>query len=693
METLLDKGRLDNYISNLNDEILNGDFEVIFRNAPLPKDSLCGIGPLHGRFLQKCANKKSFIFVFGIVGLIFASSHAYYNGTITTMEKRFKIPSAKMGFIATGNDITGFLLSMFIAYYGGRGHRPRWMAVGILTIVIYCLMNVIPHFLYGPGEDALLLTVEHGAVKDDEKTKAVQETDNNLLTCRHNATEASDTIPCQNDDGNMVAQICLFGAQLIAGIGQTLKHTLGISYLDDNIKKSKTPALLSISYFIRLLGPAAGYALASLCLNFYIAPDLTPVISNKDPRWLGAWYFGWIFIALILLSFTVVMAMFPRELPRAAVRKRIAMEKQKRANKHEMTPLVEETEASIKDFYITFKRLLRNKVFMLNNFAGIFYVFGFMPFWIFSPKLIETLFKQSSSASSLFTGTFALISSAAGILIAGIIITKFKPSARYLAFWNVIVGLLSVLSILSFSLMGCDEGKNAIHTSVGVSPLSCNELCNCDFVKYSPVCGADGVTYVSPCHAGCTRATFINKTKRFDECACIDADVEYKLSEDYSIDQHQALQGPCPVDCQSKLTIFLIVICFMKFIGSTGRASNFLVGIRCVEERDKTLAIGFGMTLIRLLAAVPSPIFFGYIIDHACIAWGRTCTSKGNCWLYDTEMLRYAFFYTSAFAIAIGTIFDVLVWKHSKNLKIFDDDDDNVGVNVGKNVDNANGNK
>lgn len=60
------------------------------------------------------------------------------------------------------------------------------MAVGILTIVIYCLMNVIPHFLYGPGDDALLLTVEHGGVKDDEKTKAVQETDNNLLICRRN---------------------------------------------------------------------------------------------------------------------------------------------------------------------------------------------------------------------------------------------------------------------------------------------------------------------------------------------------------------------------------------------------------------------------------------------------------------------------------------------------------------------------
>lgn len=68
----------------------------------------------------------------------------------------------------------------------------------------------------------------------------------NLSYNNLSVTEA-DAIQCQRDDGNIVAQICLFGAQLIAGIGQTLKHTLGISYLDDNIKKSKTPALISKS--------------------------------------------------------------------------------------------------------------------------------------------------------------------------------------------------------------------------------------------------------------------------------------------------------------------------------------------------------------------------------------------------------------------------------------------------------------
>lgn len=44
-------------------------------------------------------------------------------------------------------------------------------------------------------------------------------------------------------------QVILFSAQLVAGIGQTLYYTLGVAYMDDNIKKSKTPALISKNYF------------------------------------------------------------------------------------------------------------------------------------------------------------------------------------------------------------------------------------------------------------------------------------------------------------------------------------------------------------------------------------------------------------------------------------------------------------
>lgn len=66
----------------------------------------------------------------------------------------------------------------------------------------------------------------------------------------------SEENACRKGDGdNFLAQVFFFVAQLVAGVGQSLKHTLGLSYLDDNIQKSKTPALISISYFMRLLGP------------------------------------------------------------------------------------------------------------------------------------------------------------------------------------------------------------------------------------------------------------------------------------------------------------------------------------------------------------------------------------------------------------------------------------------------------
>lgn len=408
---------------------------------------------------------------------------------------------------------------------------------------------------------------------------------------------------CTEDNSNFFAQFYFFAAQLIAGVGQSLKHTLGISYLDDNIKKSKTPALISFSYFIRLLGPAAGYALASFSLSKYVAPNLTPLITNKDPRWIGAWYFGWVAIASVLVVFGFLCAMFPKELPRAAVRRFIAAEKDKRQKKSAMIVAEKEQlqeskeqvdELSFDDFKRSFLRLMTNKIFLLNNASACFQVFGFIPFWIYSAKLIETLFRQTSSASSLYTGSFGLVASAIGILSAGYVITKFQPQGKSLARWNVIVGVLTVAAIFSFSFMGCQHSKDA----VVIDDAVCSSNCHCDLVKYSPVCGADGRTYISACHAGCNDILMGNNTRSYKMCSCVNAMVNNEF-------KNTATPGPCPLDCRKQLYIFLAVICFMKFIGSTGRASNFLVGLRCVEPRDKSLAIGLGMSMVRMFASVP----------------------------------------------------------------------------------------
>lgn len=48
-------------------------------------------------------------------------------------------------------------------------------------------------------------------------------------------------------------QILLFVSQLISGVGQTFCSTLGISYLDDNVQKTKVPAIMSRSQTDKLI--------------------------------------------------------------------------------------------------------------------------------------------------------------------------------------------------------------------------------------------------------------------------------------------------------------------------------------------------------------------------------------------------------------------------------------------------------
>lgn len=165
----------------------------------------------------------------------------------------------------------------------------------------------MPHFIWGPGENALTLTTEYGAQFDELKTQQILEAQKKKILCQPagiNGTTAA--VGCEEEEGNLMPQLVLFAAQIIAGVGGSLYYSLGVSYIDDNVKKSKTPALISLSYFLRLLGPAIGYSLASACLKMYISPSLHPTVSTTDPRWLGAWWLGWLILGGILSIFALM---------------------------------------------------------------------------------------------------------------------------------------------------------------------------------------------------------------------------------------------------------------------------------------------------------------------------------------------------------------------------------------------------
>ncbi|ALC41404.1 Oatp58Da, partial [Drosophila busckii] len=594
--------------------------------------------------LYRFASEKIYVVLYGITGCLIAMAFAYFNGTLTTLEKRFRIPSKTSAIISTGNDISTTLSAGFLGYYAGRGHRPRWIAFGQGIVALFCLMMILPHVLYGPGKDGLKLTREYVEMEN------VTEAENRKLCNKH------------EDEclGNVVVSwapiICLFIAQFIGGIGCSLFFTLGLTYMDDNTTRSKTPALLSWSAFLRMLGPAAGFYLSSLCLDFYIRPDLHPLIQKEDPRWLGAWWLGWIVLFFILLISAVVIYMFPKELPSA---------RERRLKSTETNKVQSLAELSFQDMLICIKRLLRNKVYVYNNIASLLYFFGYMPYWMFMPKYIETQYKQSASKATMATGTFGLGFSAAGVLLSGFVISRYKPSARAMAAWNGIVDLLTVAGLIGYVFIGCDGSDSA----TAMSPYNaCSSACHCEYVPFAPICGADNVTYISPCHAGCSSKQQNELgIMEYSDCKCI--------SNSTVVSQPLiAKEGPCPVDCSQPFYTFIAVMCFLKFVGSSGRTSNVLLALRCVADEDKSFALGFGNMVLSLLCFIPSPNFFGWLIDSFCLVWGKDCSSKGNCWLYDTKSWRYSMNLISASCIFCASFWNFGVWYHAKHLKIFDEE-------------------
>ncbi|KAK6619421.1 hypothetical protein RUM43_012178 [Polyplax serrata] len=645
----------------------------MFKDMPLTEETTCGLWCFKSSFLQKFANKKVYVLLYGLLGCFNSATYAYFNGTITSLEKRFRISSRTTGLISVGNDISQIFISVFLSYYAGKGHRPRWIAFGMYTVVLFCLLTALPHALYGPGEDSLQHTVEYGGQVNlnDSETFEFLEKQKRKSLCH-----ANRTVACMEESQDIYPTMILFVAQLIGGVGGSVYYSLGVTYMDDNIQKSKTPVLISFAYFLRMLGPAIGYALASFCLKLYVSPNLHPTINLNDPRWLGAWWLGWLILGGILAFLSALIALFPKTLPRAAVRRAIALEKNKGQ------PQEPETKPSMKDMMKTIKRLMKNKTYVYNNLASIFYCIGYMPYWIFMPKYIETQYKLSASYSSFVTGTVGLIFSAIGVVLSGIVISRYKPRARILAAWNMFIGVVSVLGMISYMYLGCD---NPTELDLSVQDYnvsrSCNIDCKCDYVSYSPVCSEHHETFISPCHAGCTNSYTIGSNKKiFTDCSCVQPNPANPFAnmtdEDLDFDQvlGKAISGSCPLDCTTAFHIFLGVVCMLKFFGATGRSSNFLVGVRCVDEKDKPVAMGFSVTVLSLFAFVPSPIFFGYILDTTCMVWGKTCTGTGNCWLYDGYNLRYVMNIIAALLIAIGTFFDGCVWYYVKNLLIFDDE-------------------
>ncbi|CAM4556803.1 unnamed protein product [Lepidochelys olivacea] len=623
------------------------------RSRPVPgrppsvcEEGPCGWGSFTPRALQLCNNPEGYLSAYSLLAVFQGIVvNGLVNVSISTIEKRFELSSSLTGVISASYDIAFCVLSLFVSFFGERGHKPRWLAFSSFMIGLGSLVFAFPHFAGG--------IYQYGSKLED--------------TCQLSGTNIAN-FSCNTKESSLSNYLYVFIlAQLLLGVGGTPLYTLGTAFIDDSVPKYKSSLYIGIGYAMSLLGPALGYVLGGQLLNIYIDVPLqtSTEIDSDDPRWLGAWWIAFLLCCFATWLLIVPFSCFPKHLPGTA---KVQSEKISETHHDGSEAFVEDRNIgkNFKDFPVALLILLKNPVLMCLIVAASTEALVATGFATFLPKFIENQFGQSSSYSATLGGLVLIPGAALGQIISGILVSKYKLDCKNII--KFILGTCSVALILNtvfvFSKCGNEPFAGVSETYNRTGKLRnltapCNANCNCLRSFYYPVCGRDEVQYFSPCFAGCTSFTVQKRKKIYQNCSCIGMPKRLLDAEEVPF---EALAGKCQTRC-TFLPVFLGFFFFAVVFTFMAVTPTTVAILRCVPDKQRSFALGVQSVFLRLVGTIPGPILFGVAIDSSCTLWDvNKCDIKGACWVYDNSKMAYMLIGISAACKVITILFTVIAF-------------------------------
>ncbi|XP_036037712.1 solute carrier organic anion transporter family member 1A5-like isoform X2 [Onychomys torridus] len=433
---------------------------------------------------------------------------------------------------------------------------------------------------------------------------------------------------------------------VIRGAGETPIMPLGISYIEDFAKSENSPLYIGILKSGMVIGSLIGLMLATFSANIYVdagsvnTDDLT--ITPTDTRWVGAWWVGFLICAGVNILTSIPFFFLPKTLPKEGLNDNVDVTKSDGEEKHE-GKAKEEKCGITKDFLPFMKSLFCNLIYMLFILLSVLHLNAIVIIITFMPKYLEQQYGKSTTEIVFLIGLYTLPPIFAGYLTGGLVMKKFKISMKKAAYITFCLSLTELFLFLICFLMTCDNFPVAgLTTSYdGIQqPLyegnmvlaDCNTRCNCLTKTWDPVCGDNGLAYMSACLAGCEKSVGTGINMVFQNCSCIGA------SGNSSAVLGLCKKGP---DCTIKLQYFFIMALISSFIHSLAVISGYMVFLRCIKSEEKSLGIGLHAFCTRVFAGIPAPMYFGALIDRTCLHWGTLkCGEPRACRIYDTNNFR-----------------------------------------------------
>ncbi|XP_035406766.1 solute carrier organic anion transporter family member 1C1 isoform X2 [Cygnus atratus] len=564
-----------------------------------------------------CGGIKIFLGALSFVYFAKALSGSYLKSTITQIERRFDIPSSLVGVIDGSFEIGNLLTIILVSYFGAKLHRPRIIGAGCLIMSAGTFLIAMPQFFMGRYQYERFPSTMNSTVS---------------------------TSPCLQDKSQTpLSALEKSQAKINAGCVQTLA----------------------------IIGPIFGFLLGSLCAKLYVDigfVDLDSVtITHKDVQWVGAWWLGYLIAGAISVVAGIPFWFLPKHLPKTEGRKDSSTSSEQSKfitedNKEQHKSYQQQVKIGemAKDFLPSLKNLFGNPVYVLYLCASILHFNSLIGMVTYKPKYIEQQYGQTSSKTNFVIGLINIPAVAFGIFSGGLIMQKFRISVLGAAKLSLGSSFFGYLLLLSLFAMGCENSDVAgltvsYHGTKQTSGYeqglfsNCNSDCMCSQNDWDPICGENGITYVSACLAGCQASNGSGKNTVFFNCSCVGILESPSRSS-------SAVMGPCQKgnECPKMFLYFLVTSVITSYTLSVGGTPGYILLLRCIKPHLKSFALGIYTLAVRVLAGIPAPVYFGVAIDTTCLKWGsKQCGGRGACRLYHSITLRYMYL---GLTLVLGTM-------------------------------------